>query len=382
MMYSIQLSAFTRRPSWQATNGRTDIDGVSPANTRLGRPACPRSFAFVCMIFATGVLIGTANGQSPITSVSASDAVFEDRVEVTWTGSVAASSVVRIERDTEVMGVVASDVRIFQDTTADPRVSYEYCLIVTAADGTDSSPVCDNGTRAFFAPAGMAASDRLFEGHVLLTWTDRSQRETEYRIIRRLASETQFGGLVTLPANASSYRDTTALVGVEYRYGVAPHDADGFRSVFAFDNGERAAVTPPADVSASDGQYPNFVRLTWTDQSDQEDAFAIYRNGANIGTVSENATSFDDATATTAVTYSYCVASIVGGTESVQVCDDGMRGGLRSPSNVAATDDTFDDRVSITWNDDADTEDGFEVYRRLLSSPDSVLLATRPVNAT
>ncbi|MBT8399847.1 MAG: LamG domain-containing protein, partial [Rhodothermia bacterium] len=184
-------------------------------------------------------------------------------------------------------------------------------------------------------------------------------------------------------ANLTSYADRMAVIGFQtYDYRIAAFedvDDDGsftfgtdFESlVFAnqMDDGWRGFLTPPGDVSATDGQYNDRVVITWNDLTDAEDSYRIYRDAVLVGTVDVDETSFAYLTAPT-VANTYCVAAVGDGVESVQMCDDGMAGGLAPPADVAATDNTFDDRVSVSWSDTTDTEDGFQLFR------DDLLLAT------
>lgn len=301
-----------------------------------------------------------------IQDVKATDGTYEDRVEVTWS-EVSDNAVARItiERDSVAIAVLAGSETLFSDTAGDPGILYQYCVIVSRPGGITEDPVCDTGSRIIFAPTDFSASDALYEDGVQLTWADRSEREVEYRISRR-PKEGEFEDIATLPANAISFKDTSAVVGVEYEYCVVALDPNGFMSDSVYDTGTRASVTPPANVSASDGQYPIFVRIIWIDQSEEESGFNIYRNDMPdipIASVPANTTHFEDATADLAVTYTYCVASMVNGSESVKICDNGMRGGLTPPENVDASDALLDDRVLVTWRDAAATEDGFEVFR-------------------
>ncbi len=335
-------------------------------------------FGFGLALLAPGSF---AAGQTAPDSLIASDGEFEDRVELSWPAPLSDIAEIHIQRDSVLIGIVASPVSKFDDATGDPGAVYTYCVIAVALDGTTTAAVCDTGSRVVFAPTDVAATDALLETEISLTWSDRSERELEYRITRRDLSDPDSVVLATRPANSGFVSDTSAVAGVLYRYCVAAYDADGFSSSVACDSGSRASVTPPSAVSASDGQYPRFVRVTWSDQSDKEDAYVVYRDASALASLPSNETSFDDSTAVVGVTYEYCVVSVVSGEESVPGCDVGGRGTLSPPSQVSATDDRYDDRVTITWRDDTPTEDGFEVVRRDTASRDSSLVATKPANA-
>lgn len=68
-------------------------------------------------------------------------------------------------------------------------------------------------------------------------------------------------------------------------------------------------VTPPADVSATDGTIDAQVKVTWDDQSNSEEGFNIYRDGELLETVGANIQSFSDFGALPGQSYEYSVAS-------------------------------------------------------------------------
>ena len=187
-----------------------------------------------------------------------------------------------------------------------------------------------------------------------------------------------------LDADATAALDASAVAGYPgYTYRLAAFedlDGDGrytegadAASVWREAPGWRARLAPPGDVRATDGAYPDRVRVTWTDRSASETGYAVYRDGAALETVTD-ALVYDDLTATGA--HAYCVAAVGGGGESVRVCDDGSADGLAAPTDVSATHGAFDDRVVVAWTYAGDAETGFELYR------DGQPLATLGADAT
>ena len=104
--------------------------------------------------------------------------------------------------------------------------------------------------------------------------------------------------------------------------------------------------------------------LTWDDEADTEDGFYIYRDATPLDTIAVDNTSYSDETATPEETYEYCVQAFAteGGT-SAMVCDDGTRSAVLAPTNVTATDNTFEDRVVLSWQSTATTSSGHSAWR-------------------
>src|SRR5690606_26164007 len=127
----------------------------------------------------------------------------------------------------------------------------------------------------------------------------------------------------------------------------------------------------PTQVSASDGQFDEHVEIRWSDRSEIETGYRIYRRAAGssatlqaIGTAPVNYDVYRDESAVPGTQYEYCVAAIQGSFESAQACDLGERGFVLPPLNVAASDGQYPDRVHITWVDQSGGSAPFRIYRR------------------
>lgn len=341
--------------------------------------------------FALLLQLAVPHASAQVTSLTATEGVFEDRVVLNWAGDIPNAAIVSIYRaefsisqglatstpellavrsrtDTEYIDRSGPRVNPANDTVYEYSVTYDDVTFVTAVGWSNTFP-----------PTNANASDLDREDGILITWTDKSEIEASYQVVR-LADQTT----VELPANASFFLDTTALVGTAYEYCIYAIDAHGIASqagLSSCDSGQRAAVSPPLAVTASDGQYPDHVRITWTDQSKTEDFFTITAdNGTGnlqiLATIPGDTTVstsevYEDFTATVGLQQNYCVTATSGGVESRSACDAGVRGVLPSPSDVTASVDTFDDQVRISWTDEHDypeteaNQRGYQVLREL-----------------
>jgi len=259
------------------------------------------------------------DGGSYCTTVTASDGTFIDKVQVGWSAVGGATSY-KVYRATSATGtkillgsLAASPAN---DTSATPGVTYYYW--VRACRGTLCSDFSayDAGWRNLAAPTGVTASDGSFTDKVVISWTG-STGATSYQVYRA----TSAGGTKAGPATtaATSINDTTATPGVTYWYFVKACRGANCSAFSAFDTGWRN-IAPPTNVQASDGTFPDKVRITWT-ASLGATSYKLYRATSAGGTKSLlgslPGTTANDTSAVPGTTYYFWVVACRGG-----VCSD------------------------------------------------------------
>jgi hypothetical protein len=129
------------------------------------------------------------------------------------------------------------------------------------------------------------------------------------------------------------------------------------------------------------------IDLAWTDNSDDETAFAIWRKSgagtwARVGVVPPNSTSFSDTGLTPATSYDYRVRAIsnVGASLWTSIATTVTR-----PQSLAAPTDFTVNAVSscqikLTWTDNSTNETAFEIWRKV-GSGNWVFLSYMPANS-
>jgi len=360
----------------------------------------------LCLSLLCLILPAPASAQEM--TITVTDGLYENRVELSWTAAPGSDHYFRVERDGLLLSVLSSSDSTYDDATGDPGVTYSYCvnLMDTAHQILDSA--CDDGSRLIFAPTSVQASDSLFVDGIAVTWSDRSTIEVGHRIYRRLVEDPpgEFALVGTTAANEEFYKDFEVEAGVMYEYEVAAFDEEGFESARGpdvRDVGARGYVMPPASVQATDGEHADRVVITWVDPTHDEQGFYVYRDRAPdpIATLDPDSTRYTD-TGQLGVAHTYCVTAFTASrmlaqasgpalkgavsgppdviTESVPICDEGIggTGTLTPPTLVQATDGTFDDRIEITWTDQSNLEVAFRIHR----DGDPEPIGTVPANVT
>ncbi|MBI5343562.1 MAG: hypothetical protein HZB63_09700 [Deltaproteobacteria bacterium] len=248
------------------------------------------------------------------------------------------------------------------------------------------------------APSGLGATLLGSPLRVNLAWTDGSLNETGFTIQRSADAGFTTGlNTFTVGANVTIYSDTAVAPNTTYYYRVFasnlvgdtatyPAPSVGFPTMTAdsgFSNIASITTIPPTPAAptnlAATILSSTQIRLNWTDASNNETGFAVWRsiNGgafAQIAAVGPNVTTFTNGGRIAGNTYAYYVtavnaagASLPSNTVTVNfrvpATPTGLTGSaVRIPGNL------FQDSVTLNWTDNANNETGFQVQRSLFAN--------------
>lgn len=301
------------------------------------------------------------------TNVVASDAdapLLMNKVVISWYGVYEATSYTvyratsATSRKPTLLGTVATGP--YEDSTGTPEVIYYYFVKANNAYGSSTLSAPDAGHRKLPAPTGVSASDGTYADKVVVTWNPVSGA-TSYQIFRAddmWETKTQLG-TVSGRSKMLSFNDSTANLGAIYYYWVKAVSKNG-TSDFSdlWDTGYRN-LQVPTGVSASDGTYPDKVRITWNPVQGAAQ-YLIYRSdsgsGGQVNIGGSVTTTYDDASASPGTTYYYWVKalwSFMGTLSDYSAPDAGWRAAqasaptLLSPVNGATNVSTS---LTLSWN--------------------------------
>jgi surface protein len=253
------------------------------------------------------------------TAVTASDGTFTDKVQITWTASTGAFSY-KVYRSTSATGAKSqlgsAAASPYNDGGATPGITYYYWVVACRSPRCSDYSANDTGWRKPLAPTGVTASDGMYTDKVVISWTG-SAGATSYQVYRA----TSAGGTKVGPSNVAgtTINDTSATPGVTYYYFVKACRGTRCSDFSAYDTGWRN-LAPPTNVQASDGTYPDKVRITWK-ASLGATSYKLYRATSADGTKtllgSLAGTSANDTSAVPGTTYYYWVIACRG-----TVCSD------------------------------------------------------------
>ena len=229
---------------------------------------------------------------------------------------------------------------------------------------------------------------------VNLTWNDNSIAETSYLLQRMTNNSGTWTDIQTIASpldqenttGARTFADTAVQFNTTYQYRVLALNTVGYGGAFPSKTVQSISdvltvnVPPPAPPDApsnlvATAANPNLVNLTWADNAATETGFTIERAlvtagvpgaFAGIDGVGANITTYSDPTVSPNTTYAYRVVAFNLGGDSqpsnVAIVTTPALGPV-APSNLAATALFNPTRVRLTWTDNSDNENLFQVWR-------------------
>ncbi len=252
-------------------------------------------------------------------------------------------------------------------------------------------------TPSFITPATTTS-----DVSVQLGWIDNAVNETNYIVTKTVGNGTPTA-LPKLPPNLANgstlttYTDTPLVEGTVYKYDVIARNSFGDSnpvlsgtitapiSVPLAPTGLAAIPTPvtcPPLVPANPKCAPDDIVLSWTDAAFNETGYTVDRTGgAPFATVplAANTIGYVDHTAVEGVTYTYTVTAVntsVGGllqSRSAATTAFDQPTAPNAPTNVVVTPSkltvpsgtgaVYEDKATVTWNDNAYNEAGYVVTR-------------------
>ncbi len=311
------------------------------------------------------------------------NAVSCNQIDLAWTDNSDNETSFKIERGTDGINfsqidTVGANITTYSDTTAAENTTYYYRVRASNSAGDSdytntanaTTPACPSPPAA---PTGLTAN-AVSCNQIDLAWTDNSDDETSFKI-ERGTDGINFSQIDTVGANVTAYSDTTAAENTTYYYRVRASNAFGDSGYSNTANATTPACpVPPAAPTGltANAVSCNQINLAWTDNSNNETSFKIERgtdgiNFSQIDTVGADFTAYSDTTAAENTTYYYRVRA------SNAFGDSGYSNTANAttplcgippaaPTNLKARG-KGKAKITLTWNDNANNEDGFYIYR-------------------
>jgi hypothetical protein len=295
-----------------------------------------------------------------------------ERAELNFSGQPGAYSVIK---------TVEANKTTYTDNTADPSKNYNYRVVAFNAAGDSQSNIVQVLVPAPAAPSNLAATV-MSATQINLTWNDNANSETGFSIERCTGVGcNNFASVGGVSANLKAYSDSTVVGNTTYSYRVAAYNLSGYSQYSNVVTVTTPTVGPaaPTNLTATLQFGPTRVQLSWRDNASNETGFVIERsvNGGTFTQVGTRGPRFGTGTATFTTnnlsygnTYTYRVKAMLGSASSAYSNEASVTlvGPPAAPTNLAGaavriTGNTFQDRVTLTWRDNATNETGFQIQR-------------------
>jgi hypothetical protein len=240
------------------------------------------------------------------------------------------------------------------------------------------------------APTNLNAA-AVSSSQINLTWTDNASNETNFYIERATTSPTTYVQIATVGANVTSYSNTNGAPNTKYYYRVRAHNSGGNSAYSNVANATTYDVAPAAPTSLYISNIgTSSLKLNWTDNSNNETAFYIYRSidGTNfsyLNSVASNTVIFFDSGLSYGTTYYYKVLAhnAIGDSAYSNAASATTLSSPAAPSNLTVGTITTSS-IAISWTDNSNNETAFYIYRSIDGTNFSYLssVASNTVNFT
>ncbi len=278
--------------------------------------------------------------------------------------------------------VGSSSVPGFTDSTAGFGSAFYYKIsaIVGSVEGPASVEVVGWGKQPIpDQVTGVSASQAAYYNKVLISWASAANADT-YDVYRSSNSGTR-GSIIASDLSVLTYDDTTATGGNHYFYTVVAKNGSNNSTDSAQSEGWGKLPATINALSASQGTVINAVDLTWLPVADAT-SYKIYRASSSGGTLTlignSPTPSFTDSTSTFGIAFYYKVSAMVDtveGSKSNEAVGWGQQPAPIQVTGVSATQDTFYDKVRVSWSFSLNAG-SFDLFRSTALGAKGTLIAS------
>jgi len=309
--------------------------------------------------------------------------ITKNRIDLSWNDNSTNELGFEIERSVlnenyyEKIASLGNNIRAYTDDGLNPATSYYYRIRSFNEEAfSEYSSVLNVTTVALQPPSSPTnlTAIGITKNSVTLHWEDNANNEKGYRLFRSMTSETGYNNIAIIDANTEEYTDSGLEPNITYYYKINAYNEDG-NSIYSNElETTTLPLLPPNPPTNLESTYisHNSTTLEWIDNSDNESGFQIFRTFADnidyqlIHTTIQDINIYTDSLLLSDTAYIYRIRAFN---------DDGFSSYTnnlsvttlpvpppKNPSGLASKEITKNS-VIMSWIDNSDDEDGFEIEK-------------------
>lgn len=289
------------------------------------------------------------------------EAISSTEIGLSWQNNSDNEEGFRIYRNGNRITTIDPNMTDYTDTGLQEDTRYTYRVAAFNESGESSSePLSSMTPMGKPEGPGELSSEALSPKKIRLRWRDNSDNEDGFRVYRN-------GELVAeLNPNTPVYTDSGLSGGTSYNYRVSSFNQSGETfAPYELDRETPVRVPKPPVQPVAKAISPRRIEITWQDNSDNEDGFRVYRNGAIKATIEANVTSYVDTGLDGGTNYTYRVSAYNDGGESPKTSRISATTPVEvpTPPRSLASESLSPTEIRLSWRDTSENEAGFRVYR-------------------
>lgn len=272
-------------------------------------------------------------------------------------------------------GIVAPEMTEFTDEGLTARTTYTYRVasLLTSSKAFSAEVTVTTATVDVPAPSNLVATFDETIRKVKLTWNDNTVQENGTRIERKVAGG-NYAEVGSVSTDTKVFYDSNYIAGAVNYYRVRHVTTEGYFTSYSNEDTAVVPVLPPkapTNLSIIEVVAGVSYFLDWTDNSNDETGFEIWRKAQSNGTYElyKQVTNGHSITLTDLnpnITYFFKVRAYR--SSLVSAYSNEVVSPLQKPTSLTGTVPTGLIQVNLNWTDNAGNETRYEIERRMTGS--------------
>ncbi|MDD5653503.1 MAG: fibronectin type III domain-containing protein, partial [Candidatus Omnitrophica bacterium] len=272
---------------------------------------------------------------------------------------------------------LAVNTAYYEDENLTPNTTYYYRIYAFNNIGNSAYSNIVSAVTLEYTPAAPSnlSATATASNQADLSWMDNSQAEDGFKLERATNATFSDKSTIKLNANVTAYSDLQLNANTKYYYRICAYNENGdsaYSNVVSVTTPENLPLAPTGLTATA--VSANKVDLRWSDNSNNETKFNIYRRTGASGDfalltfVAANVAQYTDNSVAASTLYYYRVKAVNSVGESYHTeASVTTPSPVNAPTSLAANA-TSSSAIALNWYDNSNNETGFEIHRSTSST--------------